>query len=256
MPRAPKLRVPHWVPKPVADYARREYAAQHSLFINFKGKNWTQKWSLHEIWPDNTSIIRLTCDPRMRVVWQELRRRHTDGSFMWPANTMTEAPSPEERQNAAMAELFRAVELCKMRASIAVTRREAEQRHREVLEKAKQLRDDATVLLVRGLERFGNGDLQCKRFRVMMAAVQVFKEYAKENFEYELRTASERKTRNARGYDRWFVLNVADKCQALFGNHMYGVTATIASVALNRNIGERLVRQWVGATIKAPIAAI
>jgi hypothetical protein len=165
---------------------------------------------------------------------------------MWPAAATIEAPSLEERQNAAMAELFGAVvKLGLSFQNIAVTRRKAEQRHRELLEKARQLQNDSNVIAIATNQCFGDRTLALFRINAMRAAINVIKEYAEENLEYELRTASERTTRGDRQRDRWFVVSVAQKFKELFGHHMSGLTARIASVALNRKIGPRLVRNWI-----------
>jgi len=47
---------------------------------------------------------------------------------------------------------------------------------------------------------------------------------------------------------RCFAILFSDKCKRLFGMPLYGVTATTASVALQREVTPRAVREWVSAT--------
>ena len=47
------------------------------------------------------------------------------------------------------------------------------------------------------------------------------------------------------GRARWVALTIADTFRILFGKPMYGLTATIASVILDREIEPRTVQQWV-----------
>jgi hypothetical protein len=43
---------------------------------------------------------------------------------------------------------------------------------------------------------------------------------------------------------RWFALIIAARCRALFGSSLYGITATITSVALGQKIEQHTVRKW------------
>ena len=47
------------------------------------------------------------------------------------------------------------------------------------------------------------------------------------------------------GRARWVALTIGNKLHALFGLSMYGLTTTITSVVLGREIELRTVRQWL-----------
>ena len=225
-----QLHVPPWVPRSVADYARTEWEGSHNFTINGQ--------LLSDLFPQ--FLLRLTCDPRMRGVWRELSRRHRGGAFIHPAKI--EGVTADERQSAAMMELFRRVWLSKLLPNVVVTRRAAEQNHRELMKKAKDLTDTAATLLARGLERGGKAATHSGRFLRPMDAVRVLEEYAGETRDFEMRTAVDRGRGEERA--RWFVLTIADAAKTLFGSPLYGLTATIASIAMEREIEPQTVRQW------------
>ena len=47
------------------------------------------------------------------------------------------------------------------------------------------------------------------------------------------------------GRARWVALTIGNTFRTLFGKPMYGLTATITSVVLGREIKLRTVRQWL-----------
>lgn len=222
---AERLRIPSWVPPAIADCARTEWEAVHNSSLN--GQLLAE---LHP--PTPQSLERLVCDLRMRSVWRELSRRHRNGAFLHPA----------EQQDVAMVELFLAAWLCVLRPQITRTRRPAEQRHREVTKRADELRVEGFVLLSRAVKRDGADAKNIERYDRIVAAADALKEYADETLTIELRTARDRG--HGEGKARWFALAVTKKCRALFGAPLYGVSATITSVALNRSVKPRTVRQW------------
>ena len=59
----------------------------------------------------------------------------------------------------------------------------------------------------------------------------------------ETRLVVERDTGDAQA--RCFAILFADQCRRLFGSPLYGVTATVGSVALQRKLTTRAVRGWV-----------
>jgi hypothetical protein len=209
---AESIRIPFWVPDSVAEVVRGRRLLQYELL----------------------SLVRLTCDPQMRSVWRELSRRHRNGAFLYPA----------ERQDAAMAELFSEAMRHAFRSQTVITRRQAEQRHRELMEKADELLADGSVLFTQAVNRDGyGGDARHgERWGRIAAAARALKEIAAENLAIEMRTALDRDRGD--GQVRWFALIIAEKCRTLFRAPLYGVTATITSVALNRSITPRTVRQW------------
>ena len=69
-----------------------------------------------------------------------------------------------------------------------------------------------------------------------------------------MRTTPARSTRPSRqmalerkhdGQARWVALTIGNTFRTLFGKSMYGLTATITSVVLGREIELRTVRQWL-----------
>jgi len=108
----PGLRIPAWVPKPVAEVAREAYAA---------GDESARK-----------TISRLACDERMRRVWHELSRRHRDGTFIHPPGLRSTADA-NERQ----AHFMRMVLQDAVRPGRTASRRQAEREHSRMLEMAR-----------------------------------------------------------------------------------------------------------------------
>jgi len=194
----------------------------------------------------------LVCDRRMRNVWESLLRRR-NGTFMYPASASVPV-NAEERQAAAMAELFYYAIWAVRLPGTVTTHNKAEQKRNQFLAKAEELRADAEKWLrdapadtAFGLFSNKSGPDECARR--LMDASQAYKEIAAETYTAEMRTAVDR----ARGDAdvRWFALAVADKCRSLFGSPMYGLTATITSVVHGRNVAPRTVRQWCHPAHKA-----
>jgi hypothetical protein len=195
-------------------------------------------------------LNRLVCDKRMRRVWRELLRQRRDGEFMYPARSSEPEKDKDTRQSEAMALLF-----CQIAFRAALSQREkvvtyqkAKQRHKELLDKAKQLRVDAHGLFIESTyrsplnsSRLSYGDL-LQRLRDLHHAAQILESYAAENLAFEMKTALKRD--RGGGDIRWTALSLAETCHILFGSPLYGVTATIVSVALGRDINARTVRQW------------
>src|SRR5262249_20950449 len=142
-PRLPPLPVPPWVPQFVADEAQAIYG-----FILFgMPKEIPQDVKTTQA----NKLLRFVCDERMRNVWRELLKRRRDGALMYPVKLAFTEVNESERQNAAAVELLRWI-LVKLDISeTAVTRREAEQKHSELLNKAKQLRVDARNLFFQNI---------------------------------------------------------------------------------------------------------
>jgi hypothetical protein len=227
VPRPPKLPIPAWVPEPVA-----------SIFGNDAG----------------VVAGRLLRDPRMRNVWKPLLSRRPDGRFMHSASVSVRGANAQQRQGAAMAELFHYVVCATMWPGTITTRSKAEQKRRRFLAKAEELRADAEMWLrdAPADAPFGlwtNDFGPDTHWRRLMDASEAYKEIAAEAYAGDMRMALDR----ARGDGdvRWFALAVADKCRSLFGSPMYGVTSTLVSVALGRKVGHRLVREWCATADKA-----
>jgi hypothetical protein len=221
-PPTPRLDIPSWVPKPVARMGRG-----------------IDRRFLH--------------DPRMRNVWGPLSKRRCDGTFMHPASASVLAANEEERQGRAMAELLHYVVVATISPGTITTRSKAEQKRKRLLAKAEQLRADAETWLRNApaaapFELWSDDYGPDPCWRRLVDASQAYEEMAAESYAADMRFVLDR----ARGDGdvRWFALAVAHKCRALFGSPMYGITAILTSVALERKISQRSVREWFGPAVK------
>jgi hypothetical protein len=229
---AEPLSIPAWVPPPVAEVAREEYAAASDESAR-------------------TVIARLACDPRMRGVWRELsKRRRRDETFMHPAAAWwIDEVNAEERQGVAMAKLLTAALQFAARPEATSTRRKIERIRKHHLEMERQLRADAL--------RVDEPDERCR----LMAAAETYEELAKSVEGPQHGGAHEAgPARRGKYYwpwpmifdrdrgdpaDRWLACAISYTCRALFCSPMYGITSIIMSVILGREITPRAVRQMV-----------
>jgi hypothetical protein len=230
------LRIPSWVPQSVAHVVR-------------------QKASEEAVTP---LLISLVQDQRMRGVWYELGRRHRDGTFMHPAAAwwyFDATTNAEERQGVTLTKLLNAVLRYVAQPGVTSTRRKVEQRRSHNLKMAKQLRIDANALRVDKsdarwryvLRPDESGKRRCR----LIAAAETYEECAK-NDEEDLQIEGcyfwhgplilDRDRGDPA--DRWLACAISSTCRTLFSSPMYGITATIMSVALGRTITPRAVRQW------------
>jgi hypothetical protein len=187
-------------------------------------------------------------DPRMRNVWGPLSRRR-NGGFLYPASMSTPGESAEERQDNAMAALFRYTLFAMMLPKTVVTRRQAELKRDRLLAKARELQADAEAWLIDAptsgpFELFSDEDAPNPCWQRLMAASKAYEEMARKIYEADTQLPLER-DRGGDGDVRWFALAIANQCQLLFGSPMYGISATITSVALGREVTARTVRDWL-----------
>jgi len=262
VPRIPKLRlrIPAWVPKPVAQSIRAKYAAD---------VDWAYRAALKESGdysgPDEhlaaiarqddvrrafADVVRddvadITerylpfCDRRMEGVWRELSRQR-NGAFLHPA---------KDRQ-AALVELFETALLCQeTRRGATMTTGQVEDQRSRYLAKAEELESDASAIMATpGARRQTERHRQTKRYLRLLDAADVYKEYAAERYWADSLTSLERAHD---GRARWVALTIGHKFRELFGSPMYGLTATITSVVLRRTVEPRTVRQWCDPADKA-----
>ena len=260
----PELDVPAWEPEPVAQCARAKYAAEvrwaYVEIIRECEPNTSRDEARHLAEQDGVraayaEIVRedladiveeyrpLVCDQRMRGVWRELTRQRK-GGFLHPARAPSAADA-KERQDAAMVELFDTALECQGSHEAITTRGKAEQQSDRYLAKAEELRDDALTMLEQPLLFCGKDLLSDNRrhglSRKLEDAADVYKEYAR-----AIHTAAQfsmpQREHDARAH--WVALTIGNKFRDLFGKPMYGLTATIASVVLGREIDPRTARQW------------
>jgi hypothetical protein len=230
---APPLRIPFWVPESVAQVARQTYAEASKHVDGF---------SVEEIASVSKFLIPLVRDQRMRGVWHELSRRR-NGIFLHPAS-IVQGPLSDNRQAAAMAELFEAAVTYRLKPGVTTTRRRAEQRRNEFLAKAQALRIDTAMGGLLDVIAFGGErDIWTdKRRRRLAAAADAYQEIAAATFAADMKAALERDSGDASA--RWYARSVARQCDRLFGSPLYGLTAIITSVAWDRKIAPQSVRQW------------
>jgi hypothetical protein len=188
----------------------------------------------------------LVHDPRMRNVWGPLSRRRADGTYMHPALPSVPGADADERQANAMADLLNTATHAVLLPGTIITRREAEQKRSRFLAKAEELRVDAEMWLRDAPATAPNGiwrdHVPDECWRRLMDASRAYKEIAAETYVADVRYAGDRD--RADGDVRWFALIIANRCRALFGSPLYGITATIASIALGQKIEQHTVRKW------------
>jgi len=227
----PRLDIPSWVPEPIAQY-------------------------VDTYWADGGRALRsLACDPRMKGVWRQLSRRARNGAFLYPARSSS-ASTAEDRQNAAMLKLFSVACGCQeLHGETTMTRGQAEQKRNRFLAQAEELKTDA--LMMRGQPRLSDELVDEAaayagyasneaRYQTLLAAAQAYEDYASE---ISLATALERRHD---GRACWVALTIADTFRTLFGKPMWGLTATITSVILGREIDPSSVRYWCHPAVKPP----
>jgi hypothetical protein len=183
---APKLSIPRWVPKTVAQFVREEYAVEVLNIYGAKihvsehsdGSYGDKAWGpvsehsddedyiayvLHlaaqdEVRAAYVDIVRddlegiaecyrsLVSDPRMRTVWHELSRQRKGGGFLYPALPQTAADA-NKRQAMAMVELIELARKCCYVAA-PLTRAKAERLHRTYLAQAEALQATGIAILI------------------------------------------------------------------------------------------------------------
>jgi hypothetical protein len=226
--RAPKLRIPSWVPSPVARIARAAHKRNPSVAV-FDG--------------DHEWLTAFIGDQRMRNVWRELSRRHRGGAFMHPAAAVATVGA-DNRQGEAMAQLFENMVECRRSLGTTFTRGHVKVRLDHYLKMARSLTWEAAII-GGGLPNaeWNNRNIMVdERCRGLKVAADFYVELANKIIMTEMPAALERDTGDRN--ERWFALAIASKCQSLFGSPMYGLTATITSVAFGREFDPRTVRQW------------
>jgi hypothetical protein len=264
----PELEVPSWVPESIAQFARATFAADvHRAYAAaIREIDKCDSDEAHALAEDDgvrtayADVVRenlvdiakryrlLVCDHRMRNVWRELSRQR-NGTFLHPARAPSSVANMEERQQAAMLELFNAALRCQHYLCWATptTRGKAEQQRGGYLARANELERDAGTMLTQHLsaERSLLGSeltdkKRCELWQRLKDAAEAYKEYAS-----AIRWAQFfMPEREHDGRARLVTLTIGDKFCALFGSPMYGLTATITSVVLGRRIKPRTARHW------------
>jgi hypothetical protein len=245
-----ELEVPSWVPEPIAQFARAALAADvHEVYATAiretEDCDEDEARALAEcketrvsyadmVCEDLAKIAEryraLTCDRQMRGVWRELSRLRRNGCPLYPAQGVS--------QQAAMLEIFKTALECRDHLrDIPPTRVEAKQMHHRYLAKANELKSDAITVVIQHLDGL-TYEKRWKLWATLEAAAEACEQYA--NAIRRAQRALPERERDARA--RAVVRTISDKFRALFGSPMYGLTAIITSVVLNRRIDPRRVR--------------
>jgi hypothetical protein len=226
LPATPKLRIPRWVPGPVAAKARE--LSQH--------------------FPPMVSpaLMRaLVSNKRMRWVWTELSKRQGDG-YLHPARPLK--GSGDDPQGFGMATLFAAIVMFMQDADYRVSyenRQEAQTARDAYALMAQNLRT-----LTRTFAELLPSDHRLhQRFqqatgedvRKLNDAAGVLERLAQEGqgamLELPARDRGNALARNITG-------ELVSVCRRIFGKQLYGCVAIIASVALESDISESTIRTW------------
>jgi hypothetical protein len=261
---APHLEVPAWVPEPIAQSVRAKYAADvdwaYRAALKESGdvsgsdeylaavarqdevREAFADWVRDDLADINERYLPLVCDQRMRGVWRELSRQR-QGTFLHPACPPSGA-NAKERQEEAMVEIFSTALECQNSRAATTTRGKAERQRKHHLEGARELCSDALTMMTQPLLFCGQSILTDRQrlefWRKLNDAADAHKEYTR-----ALQTAQFcMPEREHDGRAHWVALIIGEKFRALFGSPMYGLTATITSVVLGRQIDPRTVRQW------------
>ena len=157
-----------------------------------------------------------------------------------PAEFKRWIPAPGDRHRSGCGHartVRRGVRVPSNGAESTTTQRAAELERDRYLAKADELRDDAIMMLAQSpLD-------ECQeRYQKLVDAAQAYEDYAGEIYAASMPMALERAHD---GRARWVALTIGNTFRTLFGSPMYGLTATIASVVLGREIEPRTVRQWL-----------
>jgi hypothetical protein len=214
-------QIPEWVPPVITNFVRKTLVSQVTD-------------------PDQGQIlIRLVTDPRMRNVWSQLvRTNRKTGGFYRPALS----PGPEqvaeaaERQDWAMTLLFSVAYSLAVCHPCVMLRRKVESLRAQQQELARKLRQEAEGQYV--IEQWEND--RPSRGEKLDAAADAFDEIAAEAGSRGIVAERDRGLGEAHA----LAVAIAQTCGWLFGSPLYTVTATITSVAIDREVSRSQVRGW------------
>ena len=216
------FNIPSWVPPPVADAAK-------ALRMHFVDRR-----------DALAALDRIVSDDRMDMVWKELLKRKKGASteFFYSAHVPSiNSGDAIAHQHAAMAALFYHAVSVAVSAPRVVTRADLEGLRRKLLDESEMLEQAAELLRVRG-----PGRAATESAAGAADGARARKAESDQLGQAETRLIVKRDTGDAQA--RCFALLFAERFQTLLGTRMYGLTATVASVALGREITERAVREW------------
>jgi hypothetical protein len=244
--------IPPWLPDVIAQSVCDKYAAAvdeayRAAFREYFEPEVLDDWYLNHLLRDDDCCasvaglvnddelvnmteryLPLVNDLRMRGVWRELSRQR-NGGFRYPAIGID--------LDAAMLEVFNVALACRAQSKTTTTQRQAELERDHYLARADELRDDSFTLLTESPR-----GMSLERYQKLQDAAQAYEDHANEIYAANMLVALERRHD---GRARWVALTIGNKFRALFGQPMYGQTATVASVVLGREIDSRTVQHWL-----------
>jgi hypothetical protein len=214
------IEVPEWAPACIERYAR-EYYGDFRQPPGF-----------------NAILLRLTTDPRMRVVWTHLtRRRRSDRRFFQPTRMKCSWTSdPDKVQEFALLQLFLWVLELALSRPRALLRREVE----EVKKNYRAFASEAwaTADMLAYLEEIGEANFG--QAKILSEAGGVYYRLSCKDLPGDIVVERDRDNRETRAV----ATAIAGTCVMLFGDALYKVTAALTAVALDRPVEHREVRQW------------
>jgi hypothetical protein len=221
---------PPWVPTPVAQ-AALVLRADHLK---------------HHVKCDSCEYIlvleSLLTNWRMKVVWKELSKRRRENyrstkAFKYQSQLSWIGPDDaDSSQNNAMRSLLYFVLNHAVNGARVMTRAEVLMLHSRLLNEAETLRTAATLIRRRNPNQAAAAQVNDDTARACEADAALLAADESNRLVVERRRGD--------GQARCFAILLAGRFRQLFGSPMYGLTATVVSVALRRQITNRAVREW------------
>jgi hypothetical protein len=176
-----------------------------------------------------------------------LLRRHIDGSFLLPALASVPGANAEERQIRALTQLFKTAYDATHSPRAVVSRRKVEEKPAELCARAKELRAVAEWWLEAGPDKADPDGVWRSQYPdyyydVLLEASEALEEMAGKTYASDVRFAVDRVRGD--GYTRWLAITVAKCARILFGKDLYGITAILVSIAVDRAISPSTVKNW------------
>jgi hypothetical protein len=225
------LRIPHWVPRPVAAKARE---------LSRTGMAPSDRPLLVASEADFQRLLRaLTTNPRMKWVWRELGKCHGDG-YLHPARS-PRGPVADPQGLAMTVLFFHALEIMRdvpFDLVSSASRQEVAAAHEHCATTARTLRMLAWLCLEPPPDP---DELDREDARKLEAAAEVLDQMA------QVHAAAVKRRVRDRGnvLTRHITGELVKTCRLIFRSSMYGVVATIAGVLMgNIDIAVSTIRNW------------
>jgi hypothetical protein len=178
----------------------------------------------------------------MNVVWKEISKRRRENyrptkTFKYRSQLSWIGPDDaDSSQNNAMRSLLYFVLNHAVSGARVMTRAEVLTLRSRLLNEAETLRTGATLIRRRNPNQAAAAQVNDDTARACEADAALLAADGSNRLVVERRRGD--------GHARCFAILLADRFRQLFGSPMYGLTATVVSVALRRQITNRAVREW------------